>query len=127
MMLLLLAALVGLFLSATGIYGVVSYVARQRTAEVGVRLALGADPGAVRTLIWSRGMRLAALGVVLGLAGAIVLSSVLGSLLFEVSPLDMPTLLAASVVLLTVAAVSSAVPAARAARTLPVVALRADA
>ncbi len=126
MSLLVLALAIALFLGSVGIYGVLSYVATQRTAEMGVRLALGADPGAVRKIIVSQGMLLAGLGVAAGLVGAVALGSVLSSLLYEVSPLDPLTLVGVSVVFLTVAAMASAIPAQRAARTPPAVALQAD-
>jgi predicted permease len=126
MSLLVLAALVALFLGSVGIYGVLSYVAVQRTAEMGVRLALGAHAGTVRKIILSQGMLLTALGVVLGLVGAAALGGVLRSLLYGVTPLDPMTLAGASIVFLSVAALASAIPAQRAARTPPAVALRAD-
>jgi len=126
MTLLVLAAVVALFLGSVGIYGVLSYVATQRTSEIGVRLALGADAASVRKLILSHGMILTVSGVVLGLVGALALGRVLSSLLFGVSPADPLTLVAVSVLFLAVAAVSSLVPAQRAAKTPPAVALRAD-
>ncbi len=126
MSLLLLAAAIALFLGAVGIYGVLSYVASQRTAEMGVRFALGADAGHVRKIILLHGMTLAGGGVGVGLLGAVGLSGLLESLLFEVSPLDPATLVSVAVLFLVVAAAASAVPAERAARTPPAVALRAD-
>ena len=126
MTLLVLAAAFALFLGSVGIYGVLSYVATQRTAEMGVRLALGADPGMVRKIILSKGLALAVWGVGLGLAGAVALGGVLSSLLFGVRPLDPPTLVSVSVVFLAVAVVSSLIPAMRAARTSPAVAIRAE-
>ena len=126
MSLLLLAALVALFLGSVGIYGVLSYVATQRTAEMGVRLALGADAAGVRKIILSQGMLLAAVGVAVGLAGAIALGGVMSSLLYGVSPADPLTLVGVSLVFIAVAAGASLIPAARVARTPPAVALRAD-
>ena len=126
MSLLLLAAVVALFLGSVGIYGVLSYVASQRTAEMGVRLALGADAATVRKIILSQGMMLAVIGVAVGLAGAFALGGVMSSLVYGVSPADPVTLVGVSVVFLAVAAGASLVPAARAARTPPAVALRAD-
>jgi putative ABC transport system permease protein len=126
MSLLLLAAVVALFLGAVGIYGVLSYVASQRTAEMGVRLALGADAATVRKVILSQGMMLAVIGVAVGLAGAVALGGVMSSLVYGVSPADPMTLVAVSLVFLAVAAGASLIPAARAARTPPAVALRAD-
>ncbi len=126
MTMLILASVVSLFLGSVGIYGVLSYVATQRTAEMGVRLALGADRRAVRTLIVRQGMMLAVMGIGLGLVGAAALGGVMSSLLFGVSPLDPITLVAVSVTFLAVAALACAVPAERAARTSPAIALRAD-
>ncbi len=126
MTLLVLAAGIALFLGAVGIYGVVSYVASQQSMEMGVRLALGADPGRVRNLILSRGLLLTGSGAVLGLAGSAALGGALSSLVFAVSPLDLRTLVGASALLLCVAALSSLIPARRAARTSPAVALRAE-
>jgi predicted permease len=126
MSLLLLAAVVALFLGSVGIYGVLSYVASQRTAEMGVRLALGADAATVRKIILSQGMMLAVIGVAVGLAGAFALGGVMSSLVYGVSPADPVTLVGVSVLFLAVAAGASLVPAARAARTPPAVALRAD-
>ncbi len=126
MSLLVLASVIALFLGSVGIYGVLSYVATQRTAEMGVRLALGADAGTIRKIILSQGMLLAMLGVAAGLAGAISLGGVMSSLLFEVSPADPATLVGVSVIFLAVAATASVIPARRAARTPPAVALRAD-
>ena len=126
MTLLVLAAGIALLLGAVGIYGVVSYVASQQSTEMGVRLALGADPGKVRNLILPRGLLLTVSGALLGLAGSAALGGVLSSLLFAVSSLDLRTLLCASLLLLSVAALSSLIPARRAARTSPAVALRAE-
>jgi len=126
MTMLVVAAVIALFLGSVGIYGVLSYVASQRTAEMGVRLALGADAGTVRRIILSQGMLLAALGVSAGLVAAIALGGVMSSLLFGVSASDPLTLVSVSVVFLAVAAAASLLPAERAARTPPAVALRAD-
>jgi len=126
MSLLVLTSVIALFLGSVGIYGVLSYVATQRTPEMGVRLALSADAGTVRKIILSQVMLLAVLGVAAGLAGAISLGGVMSSLLFEVSPADPATLVGVSVIFLAVAATASVIPARRAVRTPPAVALRAD-
>jgi predicted permease len=125
MSLLLLAAGIALFLGAVGIYGVLSYVATQRTGEMGVRLALGSDAGGIRRIILSQGMRLSGVGIAVGIVGALVLGRVLSSLLFGVSPVDPLTLVVGSVTFLLVGALASLIPAMRAARTPPAVALRA--
>ena len=126
MSLLLLAALIALFLGSVGIYGVISYIVSQRTSEIGVRLALGADSGQVRGMILMQGMRLAGAGVVIGLLAAAAMGQLLTSLLYGVSPLDPLTLVGGSVVFLAVAALAGVIPARRAARTPPAVALQAN-
>lgn len=125
--LLVLSGAAALLLAAVGIYGLLSYVVSRRTAEMGVRLALGATPKSVRGLILRRSLKLAALGIALGLVGAVSLSRALSTLLFEVGTVDAGSLLAASAVLLLVAVLSGAIPARRAANISPSVALRADA
>ena len=125
-MLLLLAALIALFLGSVGIYGVISYVASQRTAEIGVRMALGADSSGVRTMILMQGMRLAGAGVVIGLLAAVAMGRLLTSLLYGVSPLDPLTLVGGSMIFLAVAVLAGIIPARRAARTPPAVALQAN-
>jgi ABC-type antimicrobial peptide transport system permease subunit len=126
MTLLLLSAFVALFLGSIGIYGVLSYVATQRTAEMGLRLALGADAPTVRGLILRQGMLLAGLGVLLGVVGAAALGGTLDTLLYGVETTDPPTLIGGSLLFLLVALAASLIPAQRAARTPPAVALRAD-
>ncbi len=126
MTLLALAALIALFLGSVGIYGVISYTVSQRTAEIGVRVALGADPGQVRGLVIAQGMKLAVAGVGVGLLAAAALGRILSSLLYSVSPLDPLTLVGGSLLFLAVAGFASAVPAMRAARTHPAEALRAE-
>ena len=117
-------ALVALALAATGIYGVLSGSVAERTREIGVRAALGAPRSNILRLVLRQGMRLAAVGVTLGLVAAVVSSDALASLLFGVSRLDPLTYLAVTALLLAVACVACAVPAARALRVNPVEALR---
>ena len=113
-----------LVLAAIGIYGVMSYLVRQRTHELGIRVALGAQARALVTgVVWGA-VRLAAIGVVIGLAGAWAVSRWLESLLFEVSATDPGTYIGIAMLLLIVAAVASLLPARRAARADPLVALR---
>ena len=126
MSLLVLAALIALFLGSVGIYGVISYVASQRTSEIGVRMALGADVGGVRTMILMQGMRLAGIGIVIGLLAAAAMGRLLTSLLYGVSPYDALTLVGGSVIFLAVAILAGVIPAQRAAGTPPAVALLAD-
>jgi putative ABC transport system permease protein len=126
MSLLLIGALIALFLGTVGIYGVLSYVVSQRTTEIGIRSALGASPGAVRRMVLSQGMSLAGVGVLMGLVAALALGRVIAAQLYGVSPVDPVTLIAASTIFVTVAVLASLLPAARAAGTAPVVALRGD-
>jgi predicted permease len=121
---LTIAAIVALFLGAVGIYGVLSYVVSQRAAEIGIRTALGATPGAVRRMILWQGLWLAALGVALGLVAAIALGRFLATQLYDVSPADPVTIAVAAAIFAAVAALASLLPAARAAGTSPIDALR---
>ena len=124
MTLLVLAAMIALFLGSVGIYGVISYIVSQRTSEIGVRLALGADSSQVRWMILMQGMRLAAAGVVGGLLAAAVMGQLLTSLLYGVSSFDAPTFVGGSVIFLALAALAGIVPALRAARIPPAQALQ---
>jgi predicted permease len=124
MMLLSIAAALALVLSAVGIYGVISYVVTQRRNEIGIRMALGAQAGAVRALVVRQSLGIAAVGVVIGLAAAFAATRVLGTLLYGVSPTDPLVLAGATVVLLLLAALASYAPATRASRVDPVETLR---
>ncbi len=115
-----------LVLAAVGIYGVISYSVLQRTREIGIRMALGADRGDVLRLVAGEGLRLASAGVVAGLAAAAATARVLATLLFEVQPMDPATYAAAAAFLVLVALLASAIPAWRATRVAPVSALRAE-
>ena len=117
-------AAAALLLACVGLFGVMAYLVSQRTHEIGVRLALGARPGDVFRLIIGRGMALAAVGSTLGLAGAWMFGRVLESLLFQIPATDPITLVSAPVLLLTVALLACYVPARRAMRVDPMVALR---
>ena len=119
-------ALIALALAAAGTYGVMAYLVTQRTREIGVRLAIGAQPGDVFRMVVGRGLMLATFGVALGLGTAAVLSRVLRSMLFNVEPTDAFTFVVSSVVLLIAVAVASFVPARRAAKMDPLEALRAE-
>ena len=124
----LLSAFAGLalLLAAVGIYGVISYSVVQRTKEIGIRMALGADRGDVLRLITGQGLRLAAVGVAFGLLGAAATARLLTTLLFEVQPTDAMTYAAAAAFLVTTSLAASAVPAWRATRVAPVSVLRAE-
>jgi len=115
-----------LLLGAVGIHGVLSYSVGIRRHEVGVRLALGAEAGEVTRLVVWEGLRLAVLGLLIGLLIAGSLSRVLGGLLYDVSPADPVTFVGAPAFLLAVAALTCLLPALRAARTDPVAAFRSD-
>ena len=119
-------ALIALALAAAGTYGVMAYLVTQRTREIGVRLAIGAQPGDVFRLVVGRGLMLAAFGVVLGLAAAAMLSRMLESMLFNVQPNDAATFGASAAVLLTAVALASFLPARRASRMDPLEALRSE-
>ncbi len=122
----LLAAFAGLALviTATGIAGVIGFTVGQRRQEFGIRMALGARPGGVVRMVLGQGMRLVALGLAIGVAGAFALSRLFASLLFETTPGDPPTYLAVAAVLGLVAAAACFVPARRATTVDPMVALR---
>jgi len=126
MTLLALAAAIALTLAGVGVYGVLSFVTRLQTKEIGVRMALGADPTRVWGIVIRRGLTLTALGALLGLAASVPLGRALDSLLYEVSPLDLPSQIGACSALVGIAVVSSFIPAVRAARTEPAVALTAE-
>ncbi len=115
---------IALILAAIGVYGVISYGVTQRTQEIGIRMALGARRADVVGMVVRHGAALAAIGLVVGLAGALALSRLIGSLLFQVSPTDPPTFATGTVVLTTVAVLAAVLPARRAAQTDPMVALR---
>jgi putative ABC transport system permease protein len=124
---LAIAAAVALLLGVVGIYGVIAYIAAQRTREIGVRMALGAQASDVRRLFLGHGLKLVAVGVVIGLGAAVGLTRLMSALLFGVGPTDPVTYGAVSVALGAVAMVATYLPARRAARVDPVVALRTDA
>jgi len=119
-------ALIALALGAIGVYGVVSYIVSQRTQEIGVRMALGADRTTVRRAVLLGGLRPVLLGVVLGLLGAFAATRVLSSLLFEVTATDPMTFAGVAGFLLTVAAIACYLPARRASRVDPMTALRLE-
>jgi ABC-type antimicrobial peptide transport system permease subunit len=119
-------AALALVLSAVGIYGVMSYMVTQRTQEIGVRIALGAQRSDVMRLVLQNGMALLVLGLGIGLAGAFALSRFLQSLLFEVKSTDIMTFASVPFLLAAVAFLACYLPARRATLVDPVVALRND-
>lgn len=123
-LLLGLFALIALFLAAVGLYGVLAYTVSQRTQEIGVRMALGAGRGHLLRMVVGHGMRLALVGVAVGLAGALALARTVSAMLFEVTPFDPASYAATAAVLVGVAALACYVPARRAMRVDPIIALR---
>ena len=119
-------ALVGLMLAATGIFGVMSYIMGERTREIGVRMAFGADRGRVLGMVLRDGGRLALAGILLGVGGALLTTRLLTGMLYAVGPLDPISFSAGALVLLGVAVAASWIPARRAAGLDPVEALRAE-
>jgi predicted permease len=127
MVMLTIAAAIALLLAMIGVYGVIAYVAVQRTREVGIRLALGAEVGNVRAMFLRYGLGLTGAGIVLGIAGAVLLTRILSALLYGVGPTDRVTYAAVSVVLVAATLLATSLPVRRAARVDPVIAMRADA
>jgi len=125
-------SLIGLFaatavlLAALGAYGLLSYAVRQRTREMGIRLALGAQRQDVLGLVMKDGMRLAGIGALLGLAGALLLGRLLSGMLYGISPSDPATYLSVTALILVVALVACFIPARRATRVQPTEALRSE-
>ena len=116
----------GLLLACAGLYGVMAFVVSLRTREIGVRMALGARPGDVLRMVVNDGLRLAGIGVVIGLAGAVAATRVTSAYLLGADPIDLPALAAVTIVLLAVSTLASYLPARRAAATDPLNTLRAE-
>ena len=124
MTLLTIFAAIALLLAMVGIYGVMAYSVQQRTQEVGIRMALGASPHDVRRMVVLQGMLLAAIGLVVGVGGGLALTRLMRSLLFEVKPWDPLVFVSTAILLALVALFACYVPAVRASRVDPLVALR---
>jgi putative ABC transport system permease protein len=126
MVIICVEAAVTLVLGVIGLYGVIAYVVALRTRELGVRIALGAQPSAVAAMVTKQGLALSGSGIVIGLILVVLSARFIRSLLFEVAPTDALTLVSASGLLLACALIASWIPARRAARVNPTEALRAD-
>jgi putative ABC transport system permease protein len=119
-------ALVAAVLTGIGLYGVVSYSVTQRRREIGIRMALGARASSVVAQVLRNALAMVAMGLAFGMLGAVALTRVVNSLLFEVSPLDAPALTLACAAMIAVGVVAAFVPAARAARVHPIAVLREE-
>jgi putative ABC transport system permease protein len=126
MLLLAIAGGMALALSAVGIYGVISYTVNQRRAEIGVRMALGAKATQVGRMVVAQSLRVASVGIVIGLVGALATTRVMQSLLFGVSPTDPVTLVGVTILLVMLGAIASYAPARRATKVDPVEVLRGE-
>jgi ABC-type antimicrobial peptide transport system permease subunit len=119
-------ALIALILSAVGLYGMIAYNVSQRTREIGVRMALGAEPKSIAGLVLREGVALAALGVVIGTGAALGATRVLKGMLYDVAPSDPTTFGAIAALVVGISLLASYVPARRAVRVDPTEALRGD-
>jgi ABC-type antimicrobial peptide transport system permease subunit len=126
LMLLSILALLAMLLAGIGIYGVMSYAVTQRQQELGIRLALGATTRDVTRMVMAQGMKLALLGTALGLAGALAATRLLRGLLYGVASTDLPTYVGVAILLGVVALVACWLPARRATKVDPLVALRSE-
>ena len=124
MVIVVLFALTALLLTGLGIYGVISYLVSERTHEIGIRLALGAEKRNILQMVLRQGLGLALAGAAVGLAGALIVSHLLTGLLYGVKPTDPATFAAVAVLLMSVALIACYVPARRAMRVNPMIALR---
>jgi ABC-type antimicrobial peptide transport system permease subunit len=119
-------SLASLLLAAIGVYGVLAYSVTQRTREIGVRIALGAEPLTITRMVVASGARMVVIGAAAGLAAALALSGLMRSLLFGIGPRDPLTFVAAPLIFVVVALVAAYIPARRAARVSPMEALRTE-
>jgi ABC-type antimicrobial peptide transport system permease subunit len=121
---ILLFALTALLLSGLGVYGTVSYIVSERTRDIGIRIALGAQRKTILRMVLSQGLALALAGAAVGLAGALIAAHLMAGLLYGVSPSDPLTFIGLTAVLVLVALAACYIPARRAMRVDPIVALR---
>jgi ABC-type antimicrobial peptide transport system permease subunit len=118
--------ILAVIVAALGVYGLVAYAVSQRRREIGIRMALGADPSAVMGMVMREGLVLAAIGAILGLGGAWAMRRVIESMLYGITPADPIAYIVAAVILITTATVATVIPARRATRVNPVEALRSE-
>jgi ABC-type antimicrobial peptide transport system permease subunit len=123
---LAIAGTMALLLGIVGIHGVIAYAVSQRRREIGIRVALGAPQREIKAMFVRRGVRLTAIGTVIGLLASVAAMRLIKAILFGVSPLDWPTYVAVPLALLTAAMLASYIPATRATRVDPVDALKAE-
>ncbi len=121
-----IASTLALILGSVGLYGILSYIVGQRTREIGVRMALGAAAGEVRRMVVVQGVRVVAVGIVLGLAVALASTRALGGMLYGVAAFDVPTFAGMTALLVGVGILASYLPARRASRVDPIEALRGE-
>ena len=119
-------AAIAVFLAVAGLYGVLSYAVAQRTREIGIRSALGSSRGGIVRLVAGEGFRLVATGVILGLAGGTAVTRLMTFMLYETSPLDATTWLLSPLVMIAAAMAAALIPATRASRVNPIIAIQAD-
>jgi ABC-type antimicrobial peptide transport system permease subunit len=126
MLLLTIFGAAGLLMAAIGVYGILSYSVEQRTQELGIRMALGAQASHLRRMVIGQGMALALIGVVIGIGGALWLTRFLASFLFGVKAMDPVVFVATPLLLTLVALIATWIPARRATRVDPMAALRLE-
>jgi putative ABC transport system permease protein len=124
LIMVLIFGAIALTLASIGLYGVIAYSVTQRTHEMGIRMALGASPGAILKLIVGQGLAVAVPGIVIGLIGGLILTRLMSGLLFGVSATDLPTYAGGAAVVALVAMLACYVPARRASKLHPMTALR---
>lgn len=121
-----IASLLSLILGAVGLYGVLSYIVAERTREIGVRMALGAQTRQVRSMVVAQGARVVGAGIVIGVLAALALTRLLGGLLYGVEPIDVSTFAAMAVIMAVVGLLASYLPARRASNMDPMTCLHRE-